>query len=379
MINKRRLWLIVITLSVMAGVLIGSAAAFGLAQHAPEPAYARQVGENDALFTEIYQRVGPSVVAITVVARQPASGGFGQDNQVVGAGSGFVIDTQGHILTNNHVVEGATRIEVNFFDGTIARGEIVGLDPNSDLAVVKVDVPEGVLKPVEFADSDALLVGQGVLAIGSPFNQRWTLTSGIVSALQRTIEAETNFSIGGVIQTDASINSGNSGGPLLDLSGRVIGVNSQIISRTESSAGIGFAIPSNLAQRVAQQLIQSGSIQYSYLGISGGDVTLSLIEAFNLPSNTRGVVVGTVNPGGPAANAGLQPAGDITGEDFDAVPSTVDVITAIDNHPITGMADLITYLARNTSPGQTVTLAVLRNGNEVLQLQATLAPRPVSG
>jgi S1-C subfamily serine protease len=380
MFGKRSLWFIGLSLAVIIGVVIGAVAAFGIAQQPTNTAHARQqITENDTLFSEIYQRVSPSVVAINVVARQAGTGSFGQDNQVIGAGSGFVIDTDGHILTNNHVVEGATSIEVNFFDGTIARGDVVGTDPDSDLAVVHVDVPAGVLQPVEFGDSDALMVGQGVLAIGSPFNQRWTLTSGIISALQRTISAETNFSIGGVIQTDASINPGNSGGPLIDLDGRVIGVNSQIITRSEQSSGVGFAVPSNLAQRVAQQLIESGSVQYSYLGISGGDVSLAMIEAFNLPANQRGVVVGDVSEGGPAAQAGLKSAGEITGEALDAVPTTADIITAIDGQPINSMADLISYLARNTQPGQTVTLNVLRDGKDQLQLQATLAARPVEG
>ncbi len=381
MFNKRSLWFVVLSLvAVMIGAVMGSALTYGVAQRPADTAFARQqISENDVLFSEIYQRVSPSVVSINVVARQPGSGAFGQDNQVIGSGSGFVIDTDGHILTNNHVVEGATRIEVNFFDGTIARGEVVGLDPDSDLAVVQVDVPEGVLQPVEFGDSDMLLVGQSVLAIGSPFGQRWTLTSGIISALERTLQAETRFSIGGVIQTDASINPGNSGGPLIDLDGRVIGVNSQIMTRSDTSSGVGFAIPSNLAQRVAQQLIEAGSVQYSYMGISGGDVSLSLIEAFNLPPNQRGVVVGEVSPNGPAAAAGLQTVGEITGDELDAVPATVDIITAIDGQPLEGMADLITYLARSTQPGQTVTLNVLRNGTEPLQLQATLSARPVEG
>jgi 2-alkenal reductase len=328
------------------------------------------------IFTDVYNRVSPSVVAISVVARGPNTGVLGQDNQVVGGGSGFVIDTEGHIVTNNHVVDGATQIEVNFLDGTLARAEVIGLDPDSDLAVLKVDLPAERLFPIAWGNSDELVIGQPVLAIGSPFGERWTLTSGIISALDRTIQGLTTFSIGGVIQTDASINPGNSGGPLLDLQVRVIGVNSQIISASRSSSGIGFAIPSNLTQRVSQDLIDNGFVSYSYLGISGGDVSLAMIEAFELPNDTRGVVVGDVTPGGPAARAGLQNPGEPEAVNGQQIPTTVDIITSINGEPMTGIASLITYLAKNTQPGDTVTLSVLRNGTEQLELEAHLTPRP---
>lgn len=180
-------------------------------------------------FTEVYQQVSPSVVSISVVARRPNSGMLDGNQTVVGGGTGFVVDMSGHVVTNNHVVEGASEIEVSFFDGTLARAQVVGLDPDSDLAVIQVELPEEdltQLRPVTFGDSDALAIGQTVLAIGSPFGQRWTLTSGIVSAVERSIRGLTDFSIGGVIQTDAAINPGNSGGPLIDLNGSVIGVNS---------------------------------------------------------------------------------------------------------------------------------------------------------
>jgi S1-C subfamily serine protease len=320
--------------------------------------------ETDALFAGVYDRVSPSVVSISVVAR--------------GEGTGFVIDSAGYIITNNHVVEGATEIDVSFFDGTLAHANIVGLDPDSDLAVVQVDLPEDDLarfQPVQFDDSDTLEIGQTVLAIGSPFGQRWTLTSGIVSAVGRTIQGLTNFSIGGVIQTDAAINPGNSGGPLLDLNGRVVGVNSQIISGSNSSSGVGFAIPGNLAQRVAHKLIEDGYVDYSYLGITGSDVSLQVIDAFDLPNNTRGVFVHEVTAGGPAARAGLKSA-VYESEDQTEPPTSADIITAIDGDPVTGISDLITYLAAKTEPGQTVTASVLRNGQEQLELDVRLTPRP---
>jgi S1-C subfamily serine protease len=236
-------------------------------------------------YTQVYRAVAPSVVAINVTIESR--------NRVIGegTGSGFVIDKDGHIVTNNHVVDGATRIEVEFYDGTLTAADVVGLDPDSDLAVLKVDLPADKLYPVTFADSDDLVIGQIVLALGSPFGQDWTLTTGIVSALNRTMQGLSDFSIGNVIQTDAAINPGNSGGPLLDLEGRVIGVNSQIATTSDSNSGVGFAIPANLTQRVAQQLIENGVVEYSYIGISGGDVSLTLSQALELPADTRGVVV----------------------------------------------------------------------------------------
>lgn len=339
----------------------------------------------DEVFADVYQEVSPSVVSISVIARQANTGFTDQSQSVIGGGTGFVIDTAGHILTNNHVVEGATEIEISFVDGTLASAQVVGLDPDSDLAVLKVDLPDDALvglRPVEFGDSDALRIGQTVLAIGSPFGQRWTLTSGIVSATGRSIRGLTDFSIGGVIQTDAAINPGNSGGPLLDLNGRVIGVNSQIMSTAQSNSGVGFAVPSNLAQRVAQDLIANGFVNYSYLGIGGRDVYLPLIQAYDLPSRTQGVVITTIAAGGPADRAGLEdPIYEDEAEvnDSRAVPEAVDIITAINGEPLSGIGELIAYLAAKTEPGQTATLTILRladgQSNE-LQVEVKLTPRP---
>jgi S1-C subfamily serine protease len=297
--------------------------------------------------------------------------------EVSSSGSGFVLDSDGHILTNYHVVENATEIEVSFYDGWLAWAEVVGTDPDSDLAVIQVsDVPAEQLVPVTFGDSDALQVGETVLAIGSPFGERWTLTSGIISAVERTIRSQTDYSIGGAIQTDAAINPGNSGGPLINLNGEVIGVNSQILSSSGANSGIGFAIPGNLAQRVAQQLIEQGYVQYSYLGITGSNVSLRLLESLGLPNDTRGVAVFEVRAGSPAQRGGLQAAGLPEDASSRQMPETLDIITAINGTQLTSMEDLIGYLARNTSPGDTVTLSVLRNGNETLDLSVTLTPRP---
>ncbi|MBL8160485.1 MAG: trypsin-like peptidase domain-containing protein [Anaerolineae bacterium] len=329
------------------------------------------VTENERYFADIYNRVSPSVVSINVVGtsgRQSFSGG----------GTGFVIDQQGHIVTNYHVVDNADRIEVNFLDGTIVRGRIIGLDADSDLAVLKVDLPADRLSPVTLGDSSQLFIGETTLAIGSPFGQRWTLTTGVISALDRTISGLTQYTVGGVIQTDAAINPGNSGGPLLNLQGQVIGVNSQILSETRSNTGIGFAIPSNLVRRVATELINNGRVNYSYLGISSApdrDVTLLLIEANNLPNNLRGVVVDSVTSGGPAARAGLRSAAAPVRIEGEIVPTSVDIITAIDGVPMTGMSSLVAYLASGTVPGQTVNLTVWRDGG-LVNIPVTLEARP---
>jgi 2-alkenal reductase len=334
------------------------------------PVYAAQaqptyITDNERLLNSLYSRIAPSVVLINVNVTS-STRGTGQST-----GSGFVIDQQGHIVTNNHVVDDATLIEVRFFDGRIARGEIVGLDPDSDLAVIQVsDVPAEALFPLTLGNSGGLYVGQEVIAIGAPFNQAWTMTTGIVSALDRSIQGLTQFSIGSAIQTDAAINPGNSGGPLLNLSGEVIGVNSQIISRTNSSAGVGFAIPSNLVARVAQQLIETGRVQYSYLGISGQEMNLEILDALNLPNTTNGVVVTRVERNSPAAQAGLQ--NPVTqGNSI----TSLDIITSVDGIRVSGMPDLISYLASNTVPNQVVTLEVLRNGQS-FGLNVQLSERP---
>lgn len=343
---------VIITLLMLAALPAAGIYAVDLVNH-----------PND-IFTDVYRNASPSVVAISV---ETDSGG--------GNGSGFVIDRDGHIVTNAHVVDEAQAIVVSFIDGAQVRGAIVGIDKASDLAVVKVDLPAAQLSPVTFADSQDLVIGQTVLAIGSPYGQGWTLTSGIVSALDRTIRGLTEFSIGGVIQTDASINPGNSGGPLINLDGEVIGVNSQIISGTGSSAGVGFAIPSNLTRRVARSLIETGEMRYSLIGLTGFDVSLTVTDLLGLPNNFRGVVVREIMDDGPAAASDLREIAEMRTLDNELVDMRVDIITAVDGVPIIGMNDLITYLARQTRPGQEITLSVLRNGVQELALPLKLGSR----
>lgn len=308
---------------------------------------------------DIYNRLSPSIVSISI--SEPFSRGF----EEVSGGSGFVLDKQGHILTNYHVVHGtssAGRIVVNFIDGTIVRATVVGEDANSDVAVIRVDVPEERLFPVTFADSDRLVIGQSTVALGSPFGQKWTMTTGIISALDRAITGLNNYQIGAVIQTDAAINPGNSGGPLLNLNGEVLGINSQIISEERLNSGIAFAVPGNLVQRVARELIANGSVPYAYLGIQGDDIDLDIIENLKLPNNTRGVAVTDFS-----RRSGVSPAQQ-GGIQLD------DIITAIDGQPIISFGSLIGYLSTWTTPGQNVRLTVLRNGQTV-DVDVTLGRR----
>jgi len=325
------------------------------------------LAERETLFGQIYNQVSQSVVAITV--SQENTTDEGEDFFLpFSSGSGFVVDTAGHIVTNYHVVASADRVEISMFDGTITQAEVIGIDPDSDLAVLQVDVAPERLIPVTFADSNELEIGQTVLALGNPFQNDWTLTSGIISALNRSIGSLTpQFSIGGVIQTDAAINPGNSGGPLLNMDGEVIGVNAQINSQTRSNSGVGFAIPSNLVVRVMQELIANGSVDYSFMGITSPQmgINLDIQENYGLPDNLRGVPVGDVFADTPAADAGLLPATE----------DSLDVITAIDDTEIANFDELIGYLGINTRPGDQVTLTVYRGGQTV-ELQMTLTSRP---
>lgn len=306
----------------------------------------------------------------------------GQGPQVQrGEGSGFVWDADGHIVTNNHVVDGADKVTVVFADGTEADATVVGTDPGADLAVVKVAVPAGRLRPIQIGDSDAVKVGQMAIAIGNPFGLANTMTSGIVSAIGRTIESgATPFSIPEVIQTDAPINPGNSGGPLLDRQGRVIGINSQIISRTGANAGIGFAVPINIARRVVPELIQGGDYDYAWLGITGQTLTAEAADAADLPAGTRGALVVAVATGGPADKAGLK-GGDrqvADGATGDQLVVGGDVIVGLDGQAVEGMDDMIAYLTRETRPGDRVTLEVVGAGGERREVTVTLEKRPDS-
>ncbi len=339
----------------------------------PEEAFAQSEAE-DALLINLYQRVNPSVVYIAVAVD---AGGM---LSPLGSGSGFVYDTEGHIVTNNHVVEGASTVQVTFFDGSVADAQVVGRDPYSDLAVIQVDIPGEHLLPLELGDSSTLQVGQRVVAIGNPFGLRGTMTVGIVSAVGRTLPAaagrDSRFANPEIIQTDAAINPGNSGGPLLDIHGRVVGVNTAIDSETGTNSGVGFAVPVNTVKRVVPRLIEEGVYRYPYLGISS-DTRFSLAqlaEPLGLPV-TRGVLIDGVFPRTAAERAGLR-GGDHEVEVMGAlVKAGGDIIVAIDGYEVRDYDDFIAYLVRETEVGQRVVLTIIRDGEE-MQVPVTLGERP---
>lgn len=331
----------------------------------------------------VYQKVNPSVVRVFNLAHSSA---LPSDFDAIpqGEGSGFVWNSEGHIVTNDHVVRGAEQIQVTFADGTTMDAEIVGADPDSDLAVVKVDPQLVTLVPVEQGDINQVRVGQRAIAIGNPFGFAGTMTAGIVSAMGRSIPAITQFSIPEAIQTDAAINPGNSGGPLLNERGQVIGVNAQIRSETRSNTGVGFAIPINIVQRVVPSLIETGVYRHAYFGVRGGTYTRAWAEALRLPPNIRGAYVLEAIRGGPAAEAGLRAGTEDTDIvlEIDVRGNAVylrrggDVITAINGQPVTKMDDLLSFIEREGSPGQTVEVTVVRaNGNEE-KIPLRLGERP---
>jgi serine protease Do len=349
----------------------------------------------------IYAQVNPSVVNIQVAKTQevanlpiPEIPGFpfrlptpqGPQTQR-GLGSGFVWDKDGHIVTNNHVVEGADEITVLFADGTSAPGEIAGTDPDSDLAVVKIDLPADRLQPVQVADSTQVKVGELVVAIGNPFGLEGTMTVGFVSALGRSLPVQSadiqgaqthsgaRYTIPDVIQTDAPINPGNSGGVLVDDQGRVIGVTAAIESPVQANAGIGFAIPSAIVQQVVPALIESGHYEHPWLGISGTSLTTELNKVAGLDPDQRGVLVGTVTSGSPADKSGLRGSDRQAEIEGQQVSVGGDVIVAIDEQAVKDFDDLVTYLVRKTTVGQTITLTVLRDGKQE-SVQIVLAARP---
>jgi serine protease Do len=333
------------------------------------------MGQEEVL-TTVYEKVNPSVVSIQVV--------IGEGDQITGGqGSGFVWDQDGHIVTNNHVVEGDGRIQVILYDGTSYPAKLVGTDPDADLAVIKIDAPREVLKPIEVGDSSQQRVGETAIAIGNPFGLANTMTVGIISAIGRSLPASSplngapGFSNPDVIQTDAAINPGNSGGALVDENGQLIGVPYQIESPVRANSGVGFAIPSNTVKRVIPVLIDNGTYTYSWLGISGSGLVPQIAEAMKLDSGQRGVLVGEVTAGGPADNAGLLGSQQSTTIDGIEIKVGGDVITAIEGQTVKGMDDLISYLSSNTRPEQVITLTILRNG-KTSDIKVTLGTRPAS-
>ncbi len=307
---------------------------------------------------EVVKRKSPAVVSISNETTQGGS-----------LGSGFLIDAAGHIITNAHVVDSASKTTVTFKDGTEAEGTILGVDTSTDVAVVKIDkVPTGV-SPLPLGNSGGLTVGQEVVAIGNPYGYSGTATTGIVSALERVIKSPSGFTIQNAIQTDAAINQGNSGGPLFDRDGRVIGINSQIASKNGGNVGIGFAVPIDTVRPIVASIIASGTAQHAWIGIQGRELTPGLAEKLGLVGK-RGVIVASLDDRGPANDAGMKAADSADA----AVPKGGDLIVAINGTPIADMADVSKAVA-SRKVGDQITITVLRDGkSETLTL--TLKDRP---
>jgi putative serine protease PepD len=351
----RRTSLLTLTAAVVAGALIGAGGGVGTyaALSGNHKTVVRQVPVSDSQpaattsglsVNSIYKRTYRGVVEVKVNSQ--ASDPFGGTRSQSAEGSGFVYDTSGHVITNQHVVAGATSVRVTFWNGQTYTAHVVGTDPSTDLAVLKVDAPSSVLYPLTLADSSKVQVGDNVVAIGAPFGLAETVTAGIVSALHRQMTSPNQFSIDDSIQTDAAINHGNSGGPLLDAQAHVIGVNAQIESDSGGSDGVGFAIPSNTIKSIATQLISNGKAQHAYLGVELG-------------SNTTAARVVSVRTGTPAAKAGLKGG---------------DVITSLGGTKISS-ADALRSAISARKPGDKVSVTFRRNGQSHT-VSLTLASRP---
>jgi len=327
------------------------------------------------VLSDLYDRIAPSVVNIQVTSKPTTIDvpgfPFGQPDipdhgLVQSEGSGFIYDNDGHIITNNHVIENAESITVYFANGMWTDAKLVAADPAADLAVIQVTPPAGVTwQPLTLAPANGLDVGYYVVAVGSPFGLQETMTVGIVSARGRSLQTDSatdgsSYSLPDVIQTDAAINPGNSGGPLLNLMGEVVGVNFAINSPVRANSGVGFAIPVSVVERIVPALLKDGAYHYSFLGISGATVNASVATEEKLAANTLGVFVAQAVAGGPAEKGGVQEG---------------DVVVAIDNQPITRFEDLISYLFQYTTPGQDVALTIDRGGREQT-INVTVAERP---
>lgn len=330
----------------------------------PDPAAEQtpyKLDSTEAENVRIYKNASPSVA--NIVTRTVEYDFFYNPVPVEGAGSGFLIDTDGHILTNYHVVQGAQTIEVTLGDQSRYKAKFIGADTRNDIALIQIDTRGHTLVPLPLGDSRNLLVGQRVLAIGNPFGFQSTLTTGIVSSLGRTVQTSENTFIDEAIQTDAAINRGNSGGPLLDSQGRVIGINSAIYAPTGTTAGIGFAIPINTARRVAHDLITNGRVRRATLGAEGRALWPGLAEALHL-AVSQGILIERVTPGGPAAQAGIHGGNKSVLAGLQELRTGGDVLVAVDGKAITSQLDLNLLLNRS-EPGDTITLTIVRDGKKM--------------
>ena len=319
----------------------------------------------------VYRQAGPGVVNIISVVIQRDF--FSNPVPREGAGSGSIIDNEGHILTNHHVIKDSTKLEVTLSDGSKWPAKFVGSDPDNDLAVIKINAPKEKLSVMTLGDSSKLQVGQKVLAIGNPFGLGQTLTTGIISSLGRSIRSEAGVMIQDVIQTDAAINPGNSGGPLLDSTGKIIGINSAIISPTGASVGIGFAIPVNTAKRIIPELIKKGYVVYPWIGATVFPLIPEFAEFLKLKVE-RGAMIIEIVKGGPAEKAGLRGGNKQVQVGNSQILVGGDVVVEFDGKPIASSDELIRMI-RDHRPGDKVTLKVLRNG-AFKTITVTLGEKP---
>jgi S1-C subfamily serine protease len=376
--NKRSYALVIILIILIANTAIFAVAFFNLQN---------QLQNMQATITEQNSEIQDlqNQIAILDVTNQTATVPWPTiydqlNNSVVlietdlGLGSGFVYDESGRIITNYHVVEDASTIQVTFLDGATTSANVVGTDPYSDIAVISLDQQVTTLQPVVLGSSSDLTVGEPVAAMGNPYGLSDTLTAGIVSSLGRSIDAPGGYVIIDIIQLDAAINPGNSGGPLVNVKGQVVGVNSAIESETGSFAGIGFAIPSDTVKREVDDLINTGTYVHPWLGISGLEVNIPIADAIGM-ENPQGILVVDVTAGGPADSAGLRGSDHDETIDGQTIPLGGDVITEVDGIPVRSVTDLSVYMERNTHSGDSVDLVIVRDGQE-MSLTVTLGERP---
>ena len=355
--------------------------------------------KDQAALSNLYSHVSNSVVNIQVVTtgQEVGNGQLPQFPQLPslpndqlpsqpqqGQGSGWIYDNEGHIITNNHVVENADKVTVVFNNGFWADAEVVARDPQADLAVIKVTPPAGYdWQPLPLAADDSLLVGHSVIALGTPFGYANTMTTGIVSALDRDFPTgdfgQNRYTLPEVIQTDAAINPGNSGGPLLNLAGEVVGVNFAIESPVRGNSGVGFSIPVSIVRRVVPELIKNGKFTYPYLGLSGRTIDQEVAHQLKLDNTQLGVYVASVVDGGPAAKAGIKGAeadnAPLDTQALPTLPSGGDIVTAINGEKVRHFEDMVAYLVTKASPGQTVKLSILRGGKP-MEIEVVLGERP---
>lgn len=341
-----------------------------------EGASAGAAPSGDDRVQEVYHRDGPGVVSVEVASSDAGPGG----------GSGFVLDEDGHIITNQHVVAGAEQVSVRFSNGAREEASVVGEDPSTDVALLEVEAPEGLLRPLTLGDSDAVGVGDPVIAIGNPLGLGTSVTTGIVSATGRPIDAPNGYTIDGAVQTDAAISSGNSGGPLMDYDGAVIGVNSQVASTAPGGGyaqGLGFAVPINTVKNVVEQIITRGEVAHGYIGVQmfqvGIDELLSytaldagrLEEEYGLPAN--GAIISEVTPGGPAAEAGIRGGEE---REIEGLPVPIgDVVTEVEGEPV-GDPDDVIRVVNSLQPGDTMNLTVVTPGEEPRRVAVEVGTQP---